>query len=112
MLPLTTNIKEAYNNGRDDEQKFIQNLSLFLCTFLKDHGQLIEAKVEKKLSHLSYMKNLLARLHFCYMHIISFAVTMLLDLFNAHIPIAEFCYSLVLEIFVKTQELPTASAIL
>ena len=46
MLPLTTNIKEAYTNGRDDEQKFIQNLSLFLCTFLKEHGQLIESKVQ------------------------------------------------------------------
>ncbi|CAB3992025.1 exportin-1 isoform X1 [Paramuricea clavata] len=46
MLPLSTNIKEAYTNGRDDEQKFIQNLSLFLCSFLKEHGQLIEAKVD------------------------------------------------------------------
>jgi exportin-1 len=45
MLPLSTNIKEAYTNGRDDEQKFIQNLSLFLCSILKEHGQLIEAKV-------------------------------------------------------------------
>ena len=42
MLPLSTNIKEAYKHGRDDEQNFIQNLSLFLCTFLKEHGQLIE----------------------------------------------------------------------
>lgn len=45
MLPLTINIKEAYANGKDDEQKFIQNLSLFLCTFLKEHGQLVEKKV-------------------------------------------------------------------
>jgi len=42
MLPLTTNIKDAYANGQDEEQKFIQNLALFLCTFLKDHGSLIE----------------------------------------------------------------------
>ena len=46
MLPLTTNVKEAYKNGRDDEQNFIQNLSLFLCTFLRQHGQLIDKKVE------------------------------------------------------------------
>ena len=26
----------------DDEQKFIQNLALFLCTYLKEHGQLLE----------------------------------------------------------------------
>lgn len=42
MLPLTTNIKEAYANGLDEEQKFIQNLAMFLCAFLKDHGFLIE----------------------------------------------------------------------
>ena len=45
MLPLTINIKDVYANGKDDEQKFIQNLSLFLCTFLKEHGQLVEKKV-------------------------------------------------------------------
>lgn len=44
MLPLTTNIREAYSAGRDQEQVFIQNLALFLCTYLKEHGQLIERK--------------------------------------------------------------------
>lgn len=44
MLPLTTNIREAYAAGRDQEQVFIQNLALFLCTYLKEHGQLIERK--------------------------------------------------------------------
>ena len=44
MLPLETNIKEAYQAGTDDEQNFIQNLSLFLCTFLKEHAQLVEKK--------------------------------------------------------------------
>ena len=46
MLPLETNIKEAYQAGTDDEQNFIQNLSLFLCTFLKEHAQLIEKKTD------------------------------------------------------------------
>lgn len=46
MLPVETNIKEAYQGGTDDEQNFIQNLSLFLCTFLKEHAQLIEKKPE------------------------------------------------------------------
>jgi len=46
MLPLSTNVKEAYRNGRDNEQNFIQNLSLFLCMFLRQHGQLIDKKVE------------------------------------------------------------------
>lgn len=44
MLPLETNIKDAYQKGTDDEQNFIQNLSLFLCTFLKEHVILIERK--------------------------------------------------------------------
>ncbi|KAL3200565.1 hypothetical protein MRX96_043294 [Rhipicephalus microplus] len=46
MLPPTTVIKEAYSNGQDDEQKFIQNLSLFLCTYLKEHGALIEKRAD------------------------------------------------------------------
>ena len=42
ILPLETDIKSAYTKGSDDEQKFIQNLALFLATYLKEHGQLIE----------------------------------------------------------------------
>merc|ERR550532_3609310 len=57
MLPVSTNIKEAYKHGRDDEQNFIQNLSLFLCTFLKEHGSLIEKKAELH-------ENLLEALHY------------------------------------------------
>uniref|UniRef100_A0A8C1H6C3 Exportin-1 n=1 Tax=Cyprinus carpio carpio TaxID=630221 RepID=A0A8C1H6C3_CYPCA len=58
MLPLNTNIRLAYANGRDDEQNFIQNLSLFLCTFLKEHGQLIEKRLnlrETLMEALHYM---------------------------------------------------------
>ena len=43
MLPLEANIKEAYRTGSDVEQNFIQNLSLFYCTFLKEHGKLLES---------------------------------------------------------------------
>eukprot|EP00731_Ephydatia_muelleri_P027685 Em0019g558a len=57
MLPLSTNIKEAYKNGQDDEQNFIQNLALFLCTFLKEHAAIIEQKPELQ-------NNLLEALHF------------------------------------------------
>lgn len=42
MLPIHTNIKEAYSSGQDQEQNFIQNLALFLCTFLKEHAPLVE----------------------------------------------------------------------
>lgn len=45
MLPVDTNLKQAYVNGTDDEQKFIQNLAMFLSTFLKEHGHLLEKKV-------------------------------------------------------------------
>lgn len=44
MLPVNTNIKEAYACGQDQEQNFIQNLAMFLCTFLKERGQLVEKK--------------------------------------------------------------------
>uniref|UniRef100_A0A3B5LLD0 Exportin-1 n=1 Tax=Xiphophorus couchianus TaxID=32473 RepID=A0A3B5LLD0_9TELE len=58
MLPLNTNIRLAYANGKDDEQNFIQNLSLFLCTFLKEHGQLVEKRLnlrETLMEALHYM---------------------------------------------------------
>nr|NVI73667.1 embargoed [Cucujiformia] len=45
MLPLSTNISEAYAQGLDQEQNFIQNLALFLCTFLKEHGTLAEQNI-------------------------------------------------------------------
>ena len=46
MIPMDANIKDAYNTGSDEEQNFVQNLSLFLCTFLKEHGTLVEKKPE------------------------------------------------------------------
>ncbi len=44
MLPLQSNIKQAYAVGLDQEQNFIQNLAMFLCTYLKEHGSLLEKK--------------------------------------------------------------------
>jgi exportin-1 len=44
MLSVETNIREAYSGGSDDEQNFIQNLSMFLCTYLKEHALLVEKK--------------------------------------------------------------------
>ncbi len=48
MLPINLNLREAYQNGTSDEQHFIQNLSLFLTAFLKEHGNLIEKNPEYK----------------------------------------------------------------
>lgn len=57
MLPPKTNIKEAYSQGQDTEQNFIQNLSMFLCTFLKEHGALVENSTELR-------DTLMAALHY------------------------------------------------
>ena len=50
MLTIDTDIREAYAKGSDDEQNFIQNLSLFLCTFLKDHALLLEKKIDHRVT--------------------------------------------------------------
>ncbi|XP_059618860.1 exportin-1 [Phlebotomus argentipes] len=50
-----TNMNHIYYNGSDAEQNFIQNLAMFLCTFLKEHGQLVEnntASFNKALHYL------------------------------------------------------------
>jgi len=46
ILPLSINLKDAYRNGTSDEQNFIQNLSLFLSTFLREHSALVEKNNE------------------------------------------------------------------
>lgn len=51
VMPRATCIKEAYAKGSDDEQKFIQNLSLFLCTYLKDHGEYLQKNPECSVTH-------------------------------------------------------------
>lgn len=57
MLPLNTNIKEAYAQGQDQEQNFIQNLAMFLCTFLKEHGSLVEkSALNEILLKVSFVK--------------------------------------------------------
>jgi len=58
MLPEDTNVKVAYANGIDTEQQFIQDLALFFCTFLKEHGSLIEKQQnlqESLLKSLHYL---------------------------------------------------------
>lgn len=50
MMPLTTNLKEAYQQGRDDEQNFIQNLALFLVTVLREHASRLFESDEYKVN--------------------------------------------------------------
>ena len=47
-MPLTIDLKAAYRSAKDDDQKFIQNLALFLSNFLREHGVLIERKPDLK----------------------------------------------------------------
>lgn len=55
MLPLQTDIKAAYSSGGDQEQNFIQNLALFLCSFLKEHGSIAENSVTVLRNALHYL---------------------------------------------------------
>lgn len=55
MLPLDTDIRNAYACGQDQEQNFIQNLALFLCTFMKEHGPLTEKSLPLLGNALQYL---------------------------------------------------------
>ncbi|CAF3763002.1 unnamed protein product [Rotaria socialis] len=48
IMPLSIDLKAAYRSAKDDDQKFIQNLALFLSNFLKEHGILIERTPDLK----------------------------------------------------------------
>lgn len=42
FIPLSTNFKDAYENASSQDQDLIQNLALFLSTFLSAHVRLVE----------------------------------------------------------------------
>ncbi|XP_017473193.1 PREDICTED: exportin-1 [Rhagoletis zephyria] len=42
MIGQNPNMSNIYANGSSTEQVFVQNLAMFLCTFLKEHGKLVE----------------------------------------------------------------------
>ena len=44
MLPLETNIREAYASGQDQEQNFIQNLAMFPLT-LRNMDNLLRKRI-------------------------------------------------------------------
>nr|QEL13144.1 XPO1a [Nicotiana benthamiana] len=46
ILPPNTNIPEAYANGSNEEQAFIQNLALFFTSFFKSHIRVLETSQE------------------------------------------------------------------
>lgn len=54
MLPLTTQVRDAYERGTTDEQHFIQNLAIFYCTYLKGNSSLIESANKSALLQDAY----------------------------------------------------------
>jgi exportin-1 len=59
FMPLDrTNMVLAYNNGSHEEQNFIQNLTLFFCSFFKEHLDLVEKQYDTdKKSTITAMGN-------------------------------------------------------
>ena len=61
ILPRSVKIAEAYANGGDDEQAYIQNLAIFLTQFFKHHVSLLEQTQENQahlLVGLEYLLNI------------------------------------------------------
>lgn len=48
FIPLSTNFKQAYENANSQDQDFIQNLALFLSTFLTTHVRLVENQANRE----------------------------------------------------------------
>ena len=42
MIPPSTNIADVYENSNDDDQEFVQNLALFLTSYLAQHLKIVE----------------------------------------------------------------------
>ncbi|KAL8534748.1 hypothetical protein ACS0TY_010689 [Phlomoides rotata] len=61
IVPPTTNFLEAYANGNNEEQAFIQNLALFFTSFYKSHIRVLESSQENislLLMGLEYLINI------------------------------------------------------
>ncbi|KAL7108096.1 hypothetical protein ACP275_06G093800 [Erythranthe tilingii] len=61
IVPPSTNFLEAYANGNNEEQAFIQNLALFFTSFYKSHIRLLESSQESinaLLMGLEYLINI------------------------------------------------------
>jgi exportin-1 len=57
MIPPNTNMNQIYSTGSDEEQCFVQNLAMFLCTFLRTHAPLVEKRetLDVVLKALTYL---------------------------------------------------------
>lgn len=54
IMPLTVDIREAYENASTADQDFIQNLALFLTAFLGSHLRLIENMEHKDVNMVAH----------------------------------------------------------
>ncbi|TPX51840.1 hypothetical protein SeLEV6574_g00005 [Synchytrium endobioticum] len=48
MIPINTDLVSVYENSSDDDQQFIQNLALSLCSFLSAHLKIVEQTGNKE----------------------------------------------------------------
>ena len=55
MLPVDTNIREAYSNGHDAEQQFIQDLALFFCAYLKGMFRILYISILDSFNGMNYL---------------------------------------------------------
>lgn len=60
IIPPGIDLRKAYEQGSEDEQKFIQNLSLFFAGFLKAHISIVETQELKPalLEALKYLASI------------------------------------------------------
>ena len=45
IVPENANLADSYQNGSDEDQNFIQNLAMFITSFLKEHLTLLERRL-------------------------------------------------------------------
>ena len=54
-------VVQAYEKGTEEDEKFVQNLAMFLTTFLKEHLGLIESQPDLQqplITALTYLINI------------------------------------------------------
>ncbi|KAG0570872.1 hypothetical protein M758_6G185900 [Ceratodon purpureus] len=59
ILPPGTNVPEAYGNGSDEDQAFIQNLAIFFTSFFKSNIGVLEKTIENQTALLMGLEYLI-----------------------------------------------------
>ncbi|KAJ3299754.1 Karyopherin transporter [Borealophlyctis nickersoniae] len=99
ILPLNqTNIVDAYDNSDDEEQQFIQNLGLFLTSFLGAHLSVVEVVATQPGSPAREM------LSIAHQYLLAISLVEDREVFKVCL---EYWQKLVSELYEETQVLPT-----